>query len=145
MKILLLLTAILLSCFAIGQDEIPAQSEACDTSLTHWTADVLPAYEGGHEKLLHDLNNNLKSIKNINGTCRIDFMINCKGKAWGFKIDSGLDSEFEDKFLNVFSDLQHWTPGKYNNENVDCSYTLFLAVENGRIKEDTEPSGVDGL
>lgn len=134
MKLIVLLFAISLSSFASGQDDISTKNLACDTTLAYWTVQTLPEYKGGNEKLLRDLNNNLKLGKQINGTCRFDFMVNCKGKTWGYKFDSGFDKKFENKFTETFSELQNWKPGKYKNENVDCSYSLILRIDKGIIK-----------
>jgi hypothetical protein len=122
MKLILFLFAISLSLFVLGQDDVTIKSGACDTTLTYWAVETLPEYKGGFEKLLRDLNTNLNLEKHLNGRCRIDFMINCKGETSGFKFDSSFDKEFGNKFTKTFS--QNWKAGKYRNENVDCSYTL---------------------
>jgi hypothetical protein len=136
MKLILFLFAISLSSFVLGQDDVTTKSEACDTTLTYWAVETLPEYKGGFEKLLRDLNTNLNLEKHLNGRCRIDFMINCKGETSGFKFDSSFDKEFGNKFTKTFSELQNWKAGKYRNENVDCSYTLILRIDNGIIKND---------
>ncbi len=136
MKLILFLFAISLSSFVSGQDDVIKKSEACDPALTYWAVESLPEYKGGPEILLRDLNSNLSLEKNINGKCRIDFMVNCKGKTSGFKFDSGFDKEFGNKFIKTFSELQNWEAGKFRNENVDCSFTLFFLITNGIIKYD---------
>ena len=133
MKLILILFATSLSMFALGQDDV-SKNHACDTALTYWAVQTLPEYKGGNEQLLRDLNNTITLEKHLNGICRIDFLINCKGKTSGYRFDSGFDKAFEKHFLKTFSELQNWKAGKHNNEDVDCSYTLVLRIENGMRK-----------
>lgn len=134
MKLILFLFAISLSSFALGQDELTSTSEPCDSTKNFFVVSDLPEYKGGIEKLQSDLNDNLIFENTLSGTCPITFIVNCKGKASGFKVKSSFDKSFDNKIIEALMKLQNWSPAKFKDRDVDSSYTLTLVVENGKIK-----------
>lgn len=146
MKLTLVLAMFILSITAYGQNESSNQigrqiksvkidlREACDTAKTYWAVQDLPEYVGGNKKLIDDLNHLLIIDKDLTGKCNVSFLINCEGKASGFAIiEEGIKNDLNKKIIESLVKLQNWKPGRFNNENVDCTYTLRLIVKNGQL------------
>jgi hypothetical protein len=146
MKLTLVLAMLILSITSYGQNESSNQvekqiksvkidlSEACNKDKTSWAIQDLPEYVGGNKRLIGDLNHLLTIDKNLMGKCYVSFLINCEGKASGFIITEGdTTNDVNKKIIESLVKLQNWKPGKYNNENVDCTYTLRLAVKDGYL------------
>ena len=150
MKLTLVLAMFILSMTIYGQIESSNQverpiksveidlSEACNKDKSSWSVQDLPEYVGGNNKLIDDLNQFLTIDNDLTGRCYVSFLINCKGKASGFKIiEGGINNVLNQNIIDSLIELQNWKPGKYENENVDCTYTLRLMVKNGQmIQED---------
>ena len=64
---------------------------------------------------------------------KIGFLVNCKGKAVGFKVIKGTNEDFNSDLVGTISKLQNWEAGKLNNKAVDCRYTLMFKVKGGII------------
>jgi hypothetical protein len=146
MKLTLVIAMFVLSITLYGQKESSNQvekqiksvkidlSEACNKEKTSWAVQDLPEYAGGKSKLIDDINQLLAIDKALTGKCYVSFLINCEGKASGFVItEGGMTNDLNKKVIKSLVKLQNWKPGKYDNENVDCTYTLRLAVQDGNL------------
>jgi hypothetical protein len=146
MKLTLVIAMFVWSITLYGQNESSNQvekqiksvkidlSEACNKDKTSWAVQDLPEYAGGNKKLIDDINQVLAIDKSLTGKCYVSFLINCKGKASGFVItEGGMTNDLNKKVIESLVKLQNWKPAKYNNENVDCTYTLRLAVKDGYL------------
>lgn len=109
-------------------------TDACDKSKKSWVVHDLPVYKGGEAQLKKDIKNIVTIDKRISGAFNVHFLINCKGKASGFFIAEGLSEKLNKDVIASLNTLQNWKPGKYKNENVDCTCTLKFIIESGSIK-----------
>jgi hypothetical protein len=146
MKLTLVLAMFVLSITLYGQNGSSNQaekkiesikidlSEACNKDKTSWTVQDLPEYVGGNKKLIGDLNHLLTIDKDLTGKCYVSFLINCEGEASGFVITEGnTNNDLNKKIIESLVKLQNWKPGKYKNEDVDCTYTLRLVFKDGYL------------
>jgi hypothetical protein len=90
------------------------------------------------EEIQTQLTNTISFIKDnpkFKGKLMISCIINCKGEMVKCSIDNKSGNDDLDKqVLTVFSLLLKWSPGIFDNKNVDCVELFSVEVKKGKIK-----------
>ncbi|MFZ1529767.1 MAG: energy transducer TonB [Ferruginibacter sp.] len=92
------------------------------------TAEIMPAYPGGMEKLRDFLARNLHSPESLDEgqtvSVKIRFVVGYDGKLKGFEIVEDGGTAFNREVIRVLKKMPDWIPGKSKGENVSVYYTV---------------------
>jgi len=104
-----------------------------------------PVYNGGIYNITKTYNLKYSKPEDIkeSGVIRIRFVINCKGETGRFEMTE-MDNNYAIKtfhesistqILNICKALNEWSPGRRNNENLDCYKFLTFKIKDSEIIE----------
>jgi hypothetical protein len=142
-KIMLATLLLITSHIAFSQNDVKIEdkknniryadtTEACNKGEIFMTAEQAPAYQGGYEKLVKDINEKLTLNKAIEGVVYIKFTVNCKGKVYGFNIMQSIDKKTDQIVLNIVRELQFWNSATQDGKAVDCAYGIPVHIKKGK-------------
>lgn len=64
----------------------------------------------------------------------VRIIVNCEGESVSIEFESKTKSkELDEEILKVFSSLEGWTAGKYNDELVDSTKPYYFKIKKGEI------------
>ena len=109
-------------------------SEACDPKFIFVHLNQMPSYEGGLKKLKSELSSKIQYPKDYTGSLYIRFIVNCEGRAVGFRCFNGKYEETDLRLIEELSKLQNWQSGTQNENAVDCYNIFRIRVIRGKIK-----------
>lgn len=98
-------------------------------------AEVMPAPQGGMEKLLRDLNATVKLQRQEKGNFMVDIQMNCRGETRNIRINNdGFDANREELILAFFSGLKFY-PAKQRGRAVNCNFHYLVTYKRGSFTE----------
>ncbi len=111
-----------------GVTVVPPAQTVVDKETPMSTAEIMPAYPGGMEKLRDFLARNLHSPESLDEgqtiSVKIRFVVGYDGKLKGFEIVEDGGSAFNREVIRVLKKMPDWIPGKTKGQNVSVYYTV---------------------
>ena len=108
--------------------------KGCGTPV-FFEAEVMPAPEGGKEKLLNDLNATVKLQRREKGAFLVDIQMNCRGETRNIWINNdGFDENRKEVIRTFFSGLKFY-PAKQRGRAVNCNFHYLVTYKRGSFTE----------
>src|SRR5687767_14341884 len=112
----LLLSAVALKA-AVLPSCLPATLAPADTSV-RTAAEVMPSFRGGQQGFVRFIAKQLQypdeaRAKKVEGTVKVQFVVDEKGFCSGFKVVQGLGSGCDEEALRVLGLMPTWMPGRH--------------------------------
>lgn len=98
-------------------------------------AEVMPAPEGGKEKLLKDLNATVKLQRREKGAFMVDIQMNCKGETRNIRINNDEFDEFRKEVILTFFRGLKFYPAKQRGRAVNCNFHYLVRYKRGSFTE----------
>lgn len=116
-----------------------ASTHGLNERLVYVDVEQVPEYPGGMNELMKFLAQNIRypeeaMKQNIEGRVIVKFIVTKEGDVADPKIVKGVDPLLDQEAMRVVKAMPKWTPGKANDNAVDCFFTLPV---NFRLKEDS--------
>jgi protein TonB len=140
-----LLLAITAVNFSFAQSNAPTKTQPAKaevkteaTALT--TADVMPSFPGGEEKLAQFLKDNIKYPqealdKQREGTVYVSFVVDATGKISDVRMLKRQAFGMDQEAMRVVKMMPNWIPGMNNGKAVAVQYTLPVKFSLGTSQQ----------
>lgn len=128
----LLLSAAALN-FAIAQSTAPATTQPSkantESKTALKTAEVMPSFPGGEQKMNQFLADNIKYPKEAldakkEGTVYVSFIVDETGKITDVRMAKRMAYGMDQEAMRVVRAMPNWTPGKQDGKPVAVQFTL---------------------
>jgi protein TonB len=121
---------------SLTENTAPANSNmAADNTGVYNSAEVMPAYPGGFNKMSDFFASNIEypqdaTDNGIEGTVDVNFAVDENGKLYSPKVVSPrIGYGIEEEALRVVNKMPTWTPGRIKGKNVKSYYTLPIRFQ----------------
>ena len=108
---------------------------AADNTGVYSSAEVMPAYPGGYNKMSDYFSTNIEypqdaTDNGIEGTVDVNFAVDEAGKLSNAKVISPkIGYGLEEEALRVVNKMPTWSPGRIKGKNVKTYYTLPIRFQ----------------
>lgn len=119
----------------VEQKAVPNANMAMDNTGIYSSAEVMPAYPGGYNKMADYFSENIQypqdaTDNGIEGTVEVNFAVDEAGKLSNAKVISPkIGYGVEEEALRIVNTMPIWTPGKIKGKNVKTYYTLPIRFQ----------------
>jgi TonB family protein len=102
-----------------------------EKKATDENAMLKPQPEGGYADFRNYLRKNLRypqeaKEKKVEGTVRVEFMVDAEGKLSDFKIKKGLGYGCDQEAIRLIQEGPSWQPATFNNAPVERKFNVFV-------------------
>ncbi len=138
MKKILILFSLLFAAtvnFSFAQNTAPATTQPANAAVKTaaipvlTSAEVMPSFPGGEEKLAQFMKDNIKYPKEAldnkkEGTVYVSFVVDETGKITNVRMLKRMAFGMDHEAMRVVNMMPNWVPGKQNGKPVAVQYTL---------------------
>jgi TonB family protein len=146
MKKLSIIFSLLLAVnFSFAQTTTPAKSQPAKAEVktgtaVRTTAQVMPSFPGGEEKLAQFLSTNIKYPKEaldnkVEGTVYVSFVVDETGKITNVQMLKRMAYGMDQEAMRVVKMMPNWIPGQQDGKPVAVQFTLPVKFSLGNTQQ----------
>ena|SRR5689334_6283369 len=118
----------------------PAKAEVKTTTAVLTTAEVMPTFPGGEEKLAQFMKDNIQYPKEaldnkVEGTVYVSFVVDETGKITNVQMLKRMAYGMDQEAMRVVKMMPNWVPGMNKGKAVAVQYTLPVKFSLGSAQQ----------